>query len=330
MHEPLPANAKSLLHNLDRVYLRLSVTSRCNLRCRYCMPAEGVHLKPQAMIASDDELLELVTLFNEVRPTYKVRLTGGEPTLRKGLPTIAAGLRRMLPQAKLCLTTNGIMLPAMADELKAAGLDSINFSLDTLNAGEFKRIARRDRMSDTLLGLESALLTGFREVKINGVLVRSVNHASLPDLVDLAAAYGVEIRFIELMPLGEGRRMFAEEFYSAGEALERLLQVYEYLGPLPGGATSERHRLRRNGREVTVGFIRTMSAPFCDSCDRMRIDAYGRLFTCLRSVMGMNLLPSLRAGKRDEIRAKILWTMSRKAVPEGEWPEVRSMVKIGG
>lgn len=330
MHEPRPVNAKSLLHNLDRVYLRLSVTSRCNLRCHYCMPAEGVRLKPQSMIASDDELLDLVTLFNEVRPTFKVRLTGGEPTLRKSLPAITAGLRRQLPEAKLCLTTNGILLPTMADELKAAGLDSINFSLDTLDGDTFAGLARRDRLGDTLLGLEAALLTGFREVKINGVLVRSGNFDSLPDLVDLAAAHGVEIRFIELMPLGEGRRMYSGEYYSAGEALERLLRVYEYLGPLPGGATSERHRLRRDGREVTVGFIRTMSAPFCDTCDRMRIDAYGRLFTCLRSVMGMNLLPSLRAGKREEVRDKILWTMGRKVVPEGEWPEVRSMVKIGG
>lgn len=333
MHVPEPAtiavdDPRSLHRNLDKVYLRLSVTSRCNLRCRYCMPAEGVMLKPNGLMAGDDELMELVHLFNTVRPTYKIRITGGEPLVRPTTPSLIARLREAYPDVRLSMTTNAILLPPVAKELKAAGLQSVNVSLDAADEVAFKSLARRDRFKETIAGLEAALDAGLK-VKINGVLMRSFNGVGLIDLVELAADYGIEARFIELMPFGEGRALYEDEYYGADEAMGRILKYWQHAGTLDDGATSKRHLLKRGNREVVIGFIRTMSQPFCEVCDRMRLDAYGRLYTCLRAALGYQLLQPLRDGDTDLVTSRIESALRGKVVPDDAWPD-REMAQIGG
>lgn len=320
---------KNLFRNLDEVYLRLSLTDRCNLRCRYCMPADGIKLKPRSMMATDEELLRLVDLFNQVRPIYKLRLTGGEPLLRPTVTSIVRSLRKLLPDTRLCMTTNAIRMPKLANELRAAGLQSVNVSLDSSRADVFADLTRRELFKETMEGITAVRNAGFEEVKINAVLMRSINGDHLADLVKFAANAGCELRFIEMMPLGEGRQLYHDEYISADEAMERITEVFDFVKPLEEGATSRRYLLSAGGNEVKVGFITTMSAPFCDTCDRMRMDSYGRLYTCLRSVLPVNLLSPLRQNDESEVKRRILATMKSKVVPEGEWP-TRPMATIGG
>jgi GTP 3',8-cyclase len=310
------------------IYLRLSLTDGCNLRCRYCRPAHSV---PADAVppASDAELLGLLGVLREELTLYKLRLTGGEPLLRPGLPALVARLRAQWPDAHLAMTTNGILLPRRAAALRAAGLESVNLSLDAADAESFRRLSRGGRLDDVLAGLRAARRAGFAPVKINTVLIRSVNGRGLADLVRLAAEAGCEIRFIELMPCGEGAMLPAGEFLSADEALARLSDRFEYLGAAASTATARRHRLRVEGRETVVGFISAVSRPFCDGCDRLRLDCRGRLLGCLRRSESIDLLTPYRAGDREAVRRAVRLALAGKGPPDATWPG-RHMVAIGG
>jgi GTP 3',8-cyclase len=311
------------------VYLRLSVTDRCNLRCKYCRPAVNGSRFSNSALASDAELLDLVSVLHEVFPIYKVRITGGEPLLRPGLPDLIGRLRGRLPNPELAMTTNAVLLKQHAAAIRAAGVEFLNTSLDTLDPAACRELTRGGNVESIVEGIRAAHAVGFPSIRINAVLMRSFNGNSLPSLVRFAAELSCEIRFIELMPFGEGAAMHATEYLSADEAMESLQAAFPYLGPTAGSSTARRHRLLVDGREQTVGFITTVSHPFCDGCDRTRLDSRGRLYACLRTREGVDLLTPLRAGRLEAVRNLIRQEVPNKSIPQGVWP-VHNMVTIGG
>jgi len=310
------------------LYLRLSVTDHCNLRCRYCRPERDANA-PSVHTASDDETFELIRLIRGEYPIHKVRVTGGEPTLRKDLPRLVARLRGEMPQVELALTTNGLLLAPIAAGLRRAGIDSINISIDTLDAAAFRRLTRGGNVASVIAGLEAACAAGYEKIRLNAVLMRSLNGDRLDELVLLAARYDCELRFIELMPYGEGAAIYDEEYLSGDEALESLQQSFTYLGPAPDSATAARYRFTVEGRERTIGFITTVSHPFCERCDRLRLDSHGRIYACMRTPLGVDLLTPLRAGRIDVVRQRIRRETPNKTIPQGVWPG-HSLVTIGG
>jgi cyclic pyranopterin phosphate synthase len=311
------------------LYVRLSVTDQCNLRCRYCRPEREASGRPGPFTASDDELLEIIRLIRGEYPIHKVRVTGGEPLLRRDVPQLVARLRTELPGAELALSTNGLLLAPIARQLRAAGIDSVNISIDTLDAADFRRLTRGGNVKTVLAGIDAARAAGFGTIRLNAVLMRSVNGGCLDELVRMAAGYDCEVRFIELMPYGEGAAIYDEEFLSGDEALESLEQSFELLGPAPESATAARYRFLVDGRERTVGFITTVSHPFCDRCDRLRLDCHGRIYACMRTPVGVDLLGPLRAGRLDVVRQRIRQETPNKTIPQGVWPG-HSLVTIGG
>jgi cyclic pyranopterin phosphate synthase len=312
------------------LYIRLSLTEGCNLRCRYCRPAEASSSRPgQDESLSDAELLSLVARVNEAIPIRKIRFTGGEPLLKPGVERLIAAYRQLLPRAKLCLTTNGTRLKNRAAALKQAGIKYLNISLDTLTEQAFQEVARKPGLKDVMAGIAAARHAGFERLKLNTVLLRTRNKDQVEELVRLAARFGCEIRFVELMPFGQGAHLFEQEFFSAGEALERLQNRLPLIRTEQPSDTAKRYRFDVDGREVVVGFITPVSHPFCSSCDRIRLDSFGRMFFCLRSEEGIDLAKPLR--KSDTIA---LVTRIRRMVAQGErprlnWPR-RSMVHLGG
>lgn len=311
------------------VYLRLSVTDRCNLRCRYCRPERGCSSLPAPRVATDAEIVDLAELIDRELGVRKLRITGGEPLVRPGLAGLVEALRGRLPSARLSLTTNGLLLRRHAASLRAAGIESVNVSLDAADARAFEAITRGGRLADALDGIRAARDAGIDPVKINSVLLETLNGRGVEELVRLAAAEGCEIRFIELMPCGEGSDIFSTDYLPADEALRRLTAAFEHIGLEPRSATARRHRLRVDGRETVVGFIAAVSRPFCEGCDRLRLDSGGRLVSCLRTDDGIDILGPLRAGDPDLSRREIRRAAVEKRPPGDAWPR-RRMVGIGG
>ncbi|GAB4369625.1 MAG: GTP 3',8-cyclase MoaA [Acidobacteriota bacterium] len=312
------------------IYLRLSLTSACDLQCAYCRPASlRGRREPTQRPPSNDELLALVSSIAATVPVRKVRLTGGEPLLRRGVVDLVAGLRGLLPEATLAMTTNGQRLAELALPLRDAGLARLNVSLDALDEERFARLSPTGRLGATLEGIDAAVRAGFDQVKINTVLLRTVNGDRLGELVRFAAAHGAEIRFIELMPIGAGAPLYADEYLSSHEALARLKTVARHLGPLGFSGTARRHAFDVDGRRVVVGFISPVSHPFCDGCDRLRIDARGRLVGCLRDDDGIDLLAGLRAGRSAWIAEQVRDVLAGKGREATRWP-ARTMYGIGG
>ena len=239
-------------------------------------------------------MLEIIRLIRGEYPIHKIRVTGGEPLLRKDVPQLVARLHAEMPRVELALSTNALLLAPIAAELRRAGIDSINISIDTLDPADFRRATRGGNVKTVLDGIAAARAAGFPLIRLNAVLMRHVNGSSLDELVTLAAQHDCEIRFIELMPYGEGAAIYDEEYLSGDEALESLQQSFEYLGPAPDSATAARYRFLVEGRERTVGFITTVSHPFCDRCDRLRLDSHGRIYACMRTPVGVDLLGPLR------------------------------------
>jgi cyclic pyranopterin phosphate synthase len=316
-------------HGSNAIYLRLSLTSRCNLRCKYCRPDEGTDDSIPPCPLTTDELLELVGTIHDVNPIYKLRFTGGEPLLRSGLPELIRRFKHLLPDTELCLTTNGTRLEGRSLELKEAGLRSLNISLDTLDKGRFQALTGRAMLPRVLEGISEASRASFEKLKLNTVLLRSFNGDQLPALIRGAAALGAEIRFVELMPFGAGAGMFPDEYYSADEALDRIKASFAYLRPTAPSATAKRHVIDVDGNEITIGFITSISSRFCEDCDRIRLDSSGRMFTCMRDEGGIDLGPGLRGRDFGELRKRIRKTLLHKKASDTCWP-ARSMVQLGG
>ncbi|MCU0693692.1 MAG: radical SAM protein [Polyangiaceae bacterium] len=286
-------------------------------------------MQDHALALHRDELVAIVSRVHAVRPLHKVRLTGGEPLLRHDIVDIVTALRGALPSTTLALTTNGTRLASFAEPLRGAGLDAVNISLDAVDAERFRALTRGGNVATVLSGLAAAARAGIEKRKLNAVLLASYNGTSLADLVRLAADHGAEARFIELMPSGPGRALHPHEFLSADEALARIASKLSYVGPLGQAGTATRHRLRDGDRLLTVGFITPVSHPFCDGCDRLRLDARARLLACLRSDTHVDLLEPLRNGRLDEVERRICLLLASKSAPTKAWV-ARNMVAIGG
>ena len=316
--------------------LRVSLTDRCNLRCSYCMPEEGLDWMPSADLLSDDEIVRLISIAVHQLGIKEVRFTGGEPLVRRGLEDIIAEVARLQPRPRISVTTNGIGLEQRARRLAAAGLDRVNVSLDTLDRQRFRDITRRDRHDDVLLGLAAAKAAGLEPVKINSVLLRDVNDDEAVTLLDFALAHGYELRFIEQMPLDAQQQWNRMNMVTADEILADLSGVFA-LSPDPAlrrGSPAERWLV--NGGPARVGIIGSVSRPFCGDCDRTRLTADGQLRSCLFSVTETDLRGMLRSGASDAaVAARWRDTMWRKAAGHGiNDPDflqpARPMSAIGG
>jgi cyclic pyranopterin phosphate synthase len=292
--------------------LRISVTDRCNLRCRYCMPEQDYVWLPKESILTFEEIARLARVFVSLGVT-KLRLTGGEPLLRHDLPALTGLLAEIPGVRDLAMTTNGVLLAKHAEALRRAGLQRVTVSLDTLRAERMRELAKSDRHADVLAGIATARAAGFGRVKLNTVVIRGVNDDELSDLIEFARGQGggAEVRFIEYMDVGGATGWSAEQVVSQREMLERLAQRYGPIATVEGddpSAPAERFRLPDG---TTFGIIASTTAPFCRSCDRSRLTADGTWFLCLYAERGVDLREPLRAGASDEeIRAVITqaWT----------------------
>lgn len=276
-------------------YLRISVTDKCNLRCAYCMPVEGLPWIPKAEILRYEEIVEIVRQMADLG-LRRVRLTGGEPLVRRDLPELVRGLRALDVLEDISLSTNAILLPAVADELRAAGVDRLNISLDTLRRDRFTRLARRPERfyDDTMEGIAAAEAAGFRPLKINCVVMRGFNDDELDDFAAMTRDRPWHVRFIELMPTEENL-FLSDRFISADELLGRLETSSELVpveGPIGNGPA---RYFQVPGAPGTVGVITPLSHNYCDKCNRMRLTADGRLRTCLFGTHEVDLKTPLRA-----------------------------------
>ena len=296
--------------------LRVSVTDRCNLRCRYCMPEDEYVWLPRASLLTFEELARLVGVFAGLG-VAKVRLTGGEPLLRHDLATLAGMLGRVPGVTDVALTTNGLLLARQAAALRAAGLRRVTVSLDTLRPERMREFARSTGHADVLAGLTAARQVGFAPLKLNTVVVRGFNDDEVEDLVEFARERGAEPRFIEYMDVGGATRWSPEQVVSRDELLRRLTARYGALTPLPepgGSAPAERFRLPDG---MTVGIIASTTAPFCGTCDRGRLTADGTFFLCLYAERGLDLREPLRAGASDGDLARLVAEAWRGRVDRG-------------
>jgi GTP 3',8-cyclase len=312
-----PATALPLSDQHGRVArdLRVSVTDRCNLRCTYCMPAEGLPWLAKPEMLTDDELVRLVRIFVALGVT-QIRLTGGEPLLRRSLVELVARMADLTPRPRLALTTNGVGLDRLARPLAEAGLDRVNVSLDTVDRTEFRTLTRRDRLADVEKGLVAAAEAGLTPVKVNAVAMRGVNDHSVGDVLQWCLDRGYELRFIEQMPLDAQHAWDSDSMVSA-EEVHALLAERFTLTPLPasdrGSAPAERFLV--DGGPATVGIIASVTRPFCGACDRTRLTADGQVRNCLFSRRETDLRGPMRSGASDDDLAGLIngemWAKAR-------------------
>lgn len=323
--------------------LRVSLTDRCNLRCQYCMPAEGLPWMSHDEVLTDAEMLHLIRIGIEQLGIRTIRLTGGEPLLHRGLESLVAGVAAMRTRAGakpgIALTTNGIGLAARMEGLVAAGLGRINVSLDTLDPKRFKALTRRDRHADVLSGIEAAVRSGLRPVKVNSVLMRGVNDDEAADLVEWAGTAGVQLRFIEQMPLDAQHGWSRSKMVTADEVYAAVTERFELVEDpedrrTRGAAPAELFRVA--GTDQRVGIIAAVTRPFCGACDRVRLTADGQLRNCLFARDESDLRGPLRSGATDqEIAERWIKNVARKLPGHGIndpsflQPE-RPMSAIGG
>jgi len=281
--------------------LRVSLTDRCNLRCSYCMPPEGLDWLPGPDQLTDDELIRLLGIAVQQLGITEIRFTGGEPILRRGLAGIVARTAALRPRPEISMTTNGIGLARLAGPLHEAGLDRVNVSLDTLSQQTFIKLARRDRLPDVLAGLEAAARTGLAPVKVNAVLMRGVNDHEAVDLLQYCLDHGYQMRFIEQMPLDAQHGWRRENMVTADEILEALSAKFTLTTDDPqarGSAPAETFVI--DAGPETVGVIGSVTRPFCGSCDRVRLTADGQVRNCLFAREESDLRSALRAGADDQ------------------------------
>ncbi len=315
-------------------YLRISVTDRCNLRCSYCMPPEGIPLMAHDEILKYEEIIRLARLAHGVGFT-KFRITGGEPLARKGLPDLVRELARIDKNIDLALTTNGVLLSKYAEELKSAGLRRINISLDTLKREKFQQISRFDLFDEVMSGIERAIQVGFEPIKINVVAVKGVNDDEILDFIEMTKEQPLWVRFIELMPFSRNNWR-DESFMSADEIKEHIETRYQLTAVGQPDTSAPSIDYQVEGHKGYIGFIAPLSEAFCDLCNRLRLTADGHLLPCLHSDMEMDIKTPMRAGASDD-ELKLILQKAMLAKPKGhtlcdETSErtKRSMSKVGG
>jgi cyclic pyranopterin phosphate synthase len=315
-------------------YLRISLTDHCNLRCVYCMP-EDMTFRPNAELMQDDEILALVRLFASLG-FDKVRLTGGEPTVRAGIVDLVGQIAQIPGIRSLSMTTNGVLFSRLAHPLAQAGLQRVNFSLDTLNPEKFRRLTRRGSLQDVWDGIYAAEDAGLTPVKINAVVVREYSDADAVELARLTFDHPWQVRFIEMMPFAGDTEFQRSLVVTADEIMRRLGPALGRLEPINGGKLEGEARLYHlPGAKGDIGFISTVSQPFCADCTRARLTADGRLRLCLLREDEVDLLTPLRLGASfAELRQLVLEGIWRKPwgnrLSQGEVPLNRTMSEIGG
>jgi cyclic pyranopterin phosphate synthase len=282
--------------------LRVSLTDRCNLRCSYCMPPEGLEWLPKPEVLTDDEVVRLVRVAVEQLGVTEVRYTGGEPLLRRGLVDIVRRTAELRPRAEISLTTNGIGLDRLAEPLRDAGLDRVNVSLDTLDREVFVKLAHRDRLADVLAGLAAAARVGLTPVKVNAVLMRGVNEHEAVPLLRYCLDHGYQLRFIEQMPLDAQHGWSRDNMVTADEILAQLTAAFDLTPDAPeerGSAPAETFLVGGAGGPK-VGVIGSVTRPFCGACDRVRLTADGQVRNCLFAREESDLRAALRSGASDD------------------------------
>jgi GTP 3',8-cyclase len=287
--------------------LRVSLTDRCNLRCAYCMPAEGLDWLPKPELLTDDEVARLIRIGVEQLGIREVRFTGGEPLLRRGLTGIVARTAELRPRPEMSVTTNGIGLARIAQPLREAGLDRVNVSLDTLRPEAFQQLARRDRLPEVLDGMAEAAAAGLVPVKVNSVLMRGINDGEARDLLRFCLAHGYQLRFIEQMPLDAQHGWRRANMVTAEEILAELGEEFVLKPDDPGErGSAPAEAFLVDGGPARVGIIGSVTRPFCGACDRVRLTADGQIRNCLFAREESDLRAPMRAGASDEELAA-LW-----------------------
>lgn len=313
-------------------YLRISVTDRCNFRCVYCMPADGLPWLPRSEILSYEEIAEIVRQFAPLG-LRRLRLTGGEPTIRPDLERLIALLRAVPEVEDIALSTNGVRLPELATSLRAAGLDRVNISADSLRPERIAAIARRSLRFDPVQAAIAADTAGLAPVKLNVVILRGVNDDEVADFARLTLSHPWHIRFIELMPVGELRELTDAHVVPGDEVLERIAALGALdrdAGPARGNGPARYYRLA--GGAGTVGVITPMTHTYCESCNRVRLTADGRLRTCLFGDHEVDLRTPLRAGEplAPYLRAALADKPEAHALLQRRVGGLRALSQVGG
>jgi cyclic pyranopterin phosphate synthase len=315
-------------------YLRISLTDRCNFRCVYCMPASGMVFQPRDELLTDEELLRLIRVFANTGVT-KIRLTGGEPTIRPHLIDLVREIKRTPGIEELSMTTNGLLLSRIAYDLKAAGLDRVNISFDTLDAEKFKLMTRGGRLDLVWQGLEAAQDAGLTPIKINSVVLRGHNEHEVVDLAALTIDRPWQMRFLEIMPMEGVGEVFDERMVTSEETQSRLEHKFGKLIPVSEKPGDPAVVWKIAGSQGEIGFISPVSQPFCATCNRVRLAADGKLRLCLLREDEVDLRDSMRAGADDAtLQRLVLGGVWRKpwghGIADGDVHTGRGMSQIGG
>ncbi len=315
-------------------YLRISLTDRCNFRCLYCMPAIGMKFQPRDEMLTDDELIRVVGLCAQLGFT-KLRLTGGEPTIRPHLVDIVREMKAFPGIEELSMTTNALLLGRIAGDLKNAGLDRVNISIDTLDPVKFKMMTRGGRFDLVWQGIEAAEAVGMTPIKLNTVVVRDQNDAEVAEMARLTIERDWQVRFLEIMPMEGVGVVYDAGLVTSDETKARLEAEFGELEPVSADPSDPARTWRIPGARGTIGFISPISAPFCESCNRVRLTADGNLRLCLLRPDEVNLRDMMRDGATDdEMLQRVRSGVWRKPwghrVAEGERNTIRGMSQIGG
>ncbi|HEV2261252.1 MAG TPA: GTP 3',8-cyclase MoaA [Candidatus Rubrimentiphilum sp.] len=321
--------------NRPITYLRISVTDKCNLRCVYCMPEEGLHWLPKADILSYEEIVELVKSAASIG-VRSIRLSGGEPLIRRELHRLVAGINAIEGIDDIALSTNGLLLEENAERLISAGLRRVNVSLDTLRADHFEQIARRPGLDRVLAGIRAAIAHGLSPVKINVVVMRGQNDDEIADFAEWTKREAVYVRFIEVMPVHENLGLQRDAYMSSGEILDRVRAIGDLQPAVGPGGNGPARYFSFEGARGAVGVISPLSHDYCERCNRVRLTADGRLRLCLFGDYEVDLRTPLRDGAtRDDIaqilRSSMLIKPERHHLQLGEASSrMRAFSEIGG
>lgn len=315
-------------------YLRLSVTDRCDFRCNYCMPVTA-RFAPRDALLTLEEHLQLVRSFAALG-VRKVRLTGGEPLMRRGVVSLVESIAALPEKLDVTMTTNGSQLARHSHDLKLAGLSRLNVSLDSLRADRFKAITHHGDLGQVLRGIDTAQAAGFDRIKLNVVAMRGVNDDEIIDLVEFAMRSGLNISFIEEMPFGDSNRLRAQSFMSSDDVRKRIEEKYDMVPTVETTGGPARY-YRLPGTETRVGLISPHSHNFCDTCNRVRVTATGDLYTCLGNEGRTALLPLLRSRASDAVELKEAIVRAMMFKPDGHrfgkdfsYAPLRFMSRTGG
>lgn len=311
------------------------MTDRCNLRCTYCMPAEDVVFADRKTLLSFEEIHRVVSLMVQRFGVNRIRLTGGEPLVRKNLPELVSMISGIKGIEDLAMTTNAVLLPRYAQKLKQAGLKRLNISIDTLDPKVFLSLTRRDQLQATIDGIQAALDVGFDSIKLNALAISGITEYELVDLIEFAAQRGLTMRFIEFMPLDADGRWRHDQVFTSDQILEACQRAFGSVTPVDRGRHAEPAEEYLVGA-ARIGIIRSVTQPFCESCDRLRLTAEGALRNCLFSNDEVSIREGMRRGSdNDWIAEQIQRCIASKWAghrigEEGFQPPERPMYAIGG